>query len=73
MDTRNNLVPKHSIATESELAELVGAGFPIEKLPKISSEDPAIKELNVKEGDVIRIDRVSPVTKEVVPYYRVVE
>ena len=73
MDIRNNLVPKHSIASESELAELTARlGVKPERFPVISIEDPALKDISVKIGDVIRIDRESRVTKQVEPYYRIV-
>ncbi|OIO24382.1 hypothetical protein AUJ14_06330 [Candidatus Micrarchaeota archaeon CG1_02_55_22] len=73
MDIRNNLVPKHSIASESELAELTARlGVKIESFPVISIEDPALKDIDVKIGDVIRIDRESRVTKQIEPYYRIV-
>lgn len=66
-------MPKHSIATEQEVAGLLEKfGKPVQALPLIATDDPAIKELGAREGDVIRIDRNSPTTGKVEPYYRLV-
>jgi DNA-directed RNA polymerase subunit H len=40
-------------------------------MPAISPKDPAVKELNVKMGDVIKITRNSP-TQGKSEFYRVV-
>lgn len=40
-------------------------------IPHILASDPAIKHMNPKGGDVVRITRVSPVSSTSV-YYRVV-
>ena len=44
----------------------------LKELPKISKKDPAIKELNVKVRDVIKIIRKSPTAGEAVFYRGVV-
>ncbi|MBU4242327.1 MAG: DNA-directed RNA polymerase subunit H, partial [Nanoarchaeota archaeon] len=41
------------------------------QLPKISKNDPAIKELEVKKGDLIKIERKSPTIGKSI-FYRVV-
>ena len=66
------LVPKH-IKLEAEKAEGLLKKYNISKLqlPKISGKDPAIKELNVKTGDVIKISRDSGTAGKTV-FYRVV-
>jgi len=46
-------------------------GVTEKELPKIFSTDPAIRHLNVKKGDVIKITRKSPTAGETI-YYRVV-
>ena len=64
-------MPKHSIASEQEIKSLLEKyGRPVEALPLISIDDPAIKELNAREGDVIKIERASPVTGKIENYYR---
>lgn len=68
----NNLVPKHSIASDSEVAELVARlGKPVELLPEIVESDPALSGLGAKPGDVIKIERKSPITRKVELYYRI--
>ena len=42
-----------------------------DSLPKIAKDDSAIQNLNVKEGDLIRIDRKSQTAGQT-HYYRVV-
>ena len=64
-------MPKHSIASEQEIKSLLEKyGRPVEALPLISIDDPAIKELNAREGDVIKIERASPITDKIENYYR---
>ena len=54
------LVPKHEKLTEEEKLKL-NEKFSIEftDLPRISIKDPALKDLDVQEGDVIKITRKS--------------
>ena len=67
----NNLVPKHAVASDAEVSELLAKfNKPVSCLPVIYSEDPALEKLSAKEGDVIRIERKSPVTGKVEQYYR---
>jgi len=68
----HKLVPKHEILNKKEKEDILNK-FEIneEKLPKIFSSDPAIKNMNVKAGAVIKITRDSITAGESV-YYRVV-
>ncbi len=65
MSTRLNvlahdMVPDHQIMTEEEAAQLLGQyHITVDQLPKIFSEDPAVKTIGAKVGDVIRIIRES--------------
>jgi DNA-directed RNA polymerase subunit H len=69
---KHELVPKHILLTEKEKEELLQKyGISLRQLPRISIEDPAIKNLNGKIGDVIKIFRKSPTAGESV-YYRVI-
>jgi DNA-directed RNA polymerase subunit H (RpoH/RPB5) len=54
------LVPKHEKLSEEEGKELLQK-YNITKLqlPRISRKDPAIKELGLKSGDIIKITRNS--------------
>ncbi|MFH0929251.1 MAG: DNA-directed RNA polymerase subunit H [Candidatus Aenigmatarchaeota archaeon] len=66
------LVPKHTILNDEEKKELFDKmKIKSRNLPKISNTDPVVKELGAKEGDVLMIDRKSPVSKSTT-YYRVV-
>lgn len=68
----HNFIPLHSIATESDLAELLLKEISIEKLPLISISDPAIRQLEVKPNDIIKIVRKNEIIGDVNYYRRVV-
>jgi DNA-directed RNA polymerase subunit H len=69
---KHELVPKHILLEEREKEEVLQKfGITVRQLPRISMEDPVIKEVNPKIGDVIKIVRKSPTAGESV-YYRVV-
>jgi len=69
---KHQLVPKHTLLAEREKEELLlKLGITIRQLPRISVEDAAIKEMNPKIGDVVKIIRQS-VTAGESEYYRVV-
>ncbi len=66
------LVPKHVKATEEEVKSLLEQyNISMKQLPKILKNDPAIKQLDAKVGDVIKIERQSPTVGKVW-FYRVV-
>jgi DNA-directed RNA polymerase subunit H len=70
--TKHELVPKHEILSEEEKTKLLKKyGITIKELPRILASDPAIKSLNPKIGDVVKITRKSKTAGESV-YYRVV-
>jgi len=73
MDVRKHvLVPPHELMSEAEVEELLTEyGITRRELPKILISDPAIKDLGVKSGDVIKVRRNSPVSG-ISYYYRVV-
>ena len=66
----HNLVPKHVLLSEKE-KNIVFEKYSItfKELPKIYTGDPAIKELKLKSGDVIKITKKSP-TAGTAEYYR---
>lgn len=69
---KHELVPEHIILNENEKKELLQALKLIsENLPKILTNDPAVKAIGAKEGDILKIVRKSP-TAGVYTYYRVV-
>lgn len=69
---KHAFVPKHVKMTEEEVQELLlKYNISHKQLPIIRKSDPAIKELGVNAGDVIKITRKSPTADEYV-FYRVV-
>ena len=70
--TKHYLVPKHIILSEEEKKELSEKyKVSLSDLPKIKISDPALKNLNAKPGDIVKIIRNNPWIGEEV-YYRVV-
>lgn len=69
---QHELVPTHIIAAEDEI-QLVLDHYGIEKskLPRIFRDDPAVKVLGARLGQVIRIERDSPTAGKTY-YYRLV-
>ena len=67
------LVPTHEIMTEDEIAdEFSDVEYDFKDLPRIKSEDPVVKAIGAKPGDVLRITRESQ-TAGVFVTYRIVE
>lgn len=68
----SGLVPHHEILSGEEKAELLERlNVSLGQLPKIREEDPVVKILDAKKGDILRVTRKSPVAGEYY-YYRVV-
>ena len=66
------LTPKHAKISEKEKAQLLEKyNVTPKELPKIIKTDAAIKELDAKPGDIIKIIRKSPTAGESI-FYRVV-
>ena len=65
------LVPRHSVASEAEVKQ-VNRQYSItaDNLPVIFLNDPALKGVQTRPGDVIKIERNSPVTRKVELYFR---
>ena len=72
--TLHVLSPKHEKLSDDQVTGLLKT-FNVEyaKLPKISLSDPAIENLEVKLGDVIKITRPSPTSGTTVYYRMVIE
>jgi DNA-directed RNA polymerase subunit H len=69
----HELVPKHVVLSEKEAKELLQQlGVKKSQLPIISKNDPVVKELGAKPGDIIKIIRKNPLGGYSV-YYRVVK
>lgn len=58
--TKHRMVPKHTKMTEGERDNLLALyKITTEQLPKIFNDDPAVKAIDAKVDDVIRIVRES--------------
>lgn len=69
-EMQHELVPKHEKLPQKEVDALLKKhNITIAQLPKILLDDPAIKDLGCKLGDVVKITRNSPVAGTVF-YYR---
>jgi DNA-directed RNA polymerase subunit H len=70
--TDHVLVPKHELCTEEEKKE-VFTRYKVQafQLPRITAQDPAIRHLGVKVGDLIKITRNSETAGEAT-FYRIV-
>ncbi|MGB9635073.1 MAG: DNA-directed RNA polymerase subunit H [Candidatus Micrarchaeia archaeon] len=68
----HDLVPKHEIVPDSEVDSIIKALNldSASKLPKISVDDPVVKEIGAKRGDIVRIYRKDYIGEYV--YYRIV-
>lgn len=67
------LVPEHTKLSDKDKKELFEKyNIQMKQLPKIFSSDPAIRHLDVKENDVIKIKRTSPTAGSVVFYRGVI-
>lgn len=72
-EKRHFLVPKHEIVPKEREAEILKMLHATkDELPVILSSDPAIKKLKAKPGDIIEIERDSPIAGKS-KYYRVVK
>lgn len=69
---KHALVPEHTKASEKEKDALLAQySIELQNLPQINKKDPAIRHLNVRLGDIVKIVRQSP-TAGVSVFYRVV-
>ena len=69
----HTLIPKHEKITEKEAQELFEYhNITIKELPKIIKNDPAIRHLDVKENDIIKITRKSPTAGTTIFYRGVI-
>jgi len=69
---KHELVPEHIILKEEEKKEVCEKlKIKAEQLPKILTNDPVVKSIGAKEGNVLKIVRKSP-TAGITTYYRLV-
>jgi DNA-directed RNA polymerase subunit H len=68
------LVPAHTKLSEKEAQEILKFhNITIKELPKIYLDDPAIRHLDVKENDIIKVVRHSPTSGKSVFYRGVID
>ncbi|MBR3141146.1 MAG: DNA-directed RNA polymerase subunit H [Methanobrevibacter sp.] len=69
----HKLVPKHEIMTEEEISDVFSeTDYEFIDLPKIKSDDPVVKAIDAKPGNILRITRESQTAGEFITY-RIVE
>jgi DNA-directed RNA polymerase subunit H len=70
----HKLVPKHEILDEKEKKEIL-AQYKIQpyQMPQIKSNDPAVKAIGAKPGDILRIIRKSATAGQHIAYRYVVD
>ena len=67
--TKHILVPKHTKLLEKEKKELLEKyGVKVNQLPQIKLDDPAIQNISLKAGDVVKIERFSLTSGKTVFY-----
>jgi len=70
--SKHEYVPKHTKLSESDTEKLLSKyNISKKQLPKIFKNDPIIKDMDLKPGDIVKITRKS-VTSGESTYYRVV-
>lgn len=70
----HRLVPRHEVLGKEEAERVLEElGVSPEDLPKIYSDDPAIRKYDVSQGDIIRIVRESPTAGRFIAYRYVIE
>ncbi|MDD4877591.1 MAG: DNA-directed RNA polymerase subunit H [Candidatus Nanoarchaeia archaeon] len=68
----HKLIPKHTKLSDDEAQKLLEQyNVSLRQLPKILKSDPALKNFDIKPGDVIKIERESPTIGKV-NFFRVV-
>lgn len=66
-------VPKHEILSDSEIEDIFAeVEYEIKQLPKIKSDDPVVKAIGAKKGDILKITRESQTAGTFITY-RLVE
>ena len=70
----NELVPEHSKLSDKDAKELLKQyNITIREIPKILISDAALANLDVKEGDIIKINRKSRTAGETVFFRGVIK
>lgn len=69
----HKLVPKHEVLSEEEAQEMLEE-YDIEasQLPKLNTKNPVAEEMDLEEGDIVKITRDSPTAGKKVAYRYVI-
>jgi DNA-directed RNA polymerase subunit H len=71
---KHELVPDHTILSKSELKKIIKElNIHLEQLPKIKKNDPVVKAIKAKPGDVLKITRKSATAGKFITYRLVLE
>lgn len=70
----HELVPEHIILSKSEAEKIIKElNIHPEQLPKIKKDDPVVKAIEAKPGDILKIIRKSPTAGKFITYRLVLE
>ena len=71
---KHKLVPDHTILSKTEMNKVLKQlNIHQEQLPKIKSDDPVVKDIGAKPGDILKITRKSHTACKFVTYRLVLE
>ena len=66
---KHKLVPDHTILSKTEAKKVIKQlDIHQEQLPKINADDPVVKEIGAKSGDVLKITRKSHTAGKFITY-----
>ena len=66
---KHKLVPDHAILSKTEANKVIKQlNVHQEQLPKIKADDPGVKEIGAKSGDILKITRNSHTAGKFVTY-----
>ena len=66
---KHKLVPDHTILSKTEANKVIKQlNVHQEQLPKIKSDDPVVKEIGAKPGDILKITRKSHTAGKFITY-----
>jgi DNA-directed RNA polymerase subunit H len=70
---KHKLVPDHAILSKTEANKIIKQlNIHQEQLPKIKVDDPVVKEISAKSGDVLKITRKSHTAGKFITYRLVI-
>ncbi|MGZ4856902.1 MAG: DNA-directed RNA polymerase subunit H [Methanobacteriaceae archaeon] len=71
---KHELVPDHVVLSKSDVKKIIkNLDIHPEQLPKIKSDDPVVKAIEAKPGDILKITRKSQTAGKFITYRLVLE